>query len=215
MPYSTVKYYLYSLIILAWLVCLSVFLFMNLSIIYLTTIKILNIPESIHISMEGVSNNYTNIIRYLESPFINQLHTVIPVNEVVTRHFRDVKTLLMANNVLMIILTLITVKVIRRLSFSNKLWMLKMPLKSIYILFTSLMLFSVVDFNDAFVFMHKLLFRNQDWIFDEKKEPIINLFPSQYFMIGFIFVFLLVSIGMVFIFNKIKRTHYGSFNYYF
>lgn len=191
--------------ILAWLVCLSVFLFMNLSIIYLTTIKILNIPASIHISMASVSNNYTNIIRYLQSPFINQMHTVIPVNEVVIRHFRDVKTLLMISNTLMIILTLIAVKLIKRLSFANKLWLLKMPLRSTYMLFTSLILFSVVDFNDAFVFMHKLLFRNQDWIFDEKKEPIINLFPSQYFMVGFIFIFLLVSIGMVLILNKIKK----------
>lgn len=205
MPYSTVKYYLYSLMILAWLVCLSVFLFMNLSIIYLTTIKILNIPASIHISMASVSNNYTNIIRYLQSPFINQMHTVIPVNEVVIRHFRDVKTLLMISNTLMIILTLIAVKLIKRLSFANKLWLLKMPLRSTYMLFTFLILFSVVDFNDAFVFMHKLLFRNQDWIFDEKKEPIINLFPSQYFMVGFIFIFLLVSIGMVLILNKIKK----------
>lgn len=205
MPYSTVKYYLYSLMILAWLVCLSVFLFMNLSIIYLTTIKILNIPASIPISMASVSNNYTNIIRYLQSPFINQMHTVIPVNEVVIRHFRDVKTLLMISNTLMIILTLITVKLIKRLSFANKLWLLKMPLRSTYVLFTSIILFSVVDFNDAFVFMHKLLFRNQDWIFDEKKEPIINLFPSQYFMVGFIFIFLLVSIGMVLILNKIKK----------
>lgn len=205
MPYSTVKYYLYSLMILAWLVCLSVFLFMNLSIIYLTTIKILNIPASIHISIESVSINYTNIIRYLQSPFINQMHTVIPVNEVVTRHFRDVKTLLIISNALMFILTLITVKLIKRLSFANKLWLLKMPLRSIYMLFTSLILFSVVDFNDAFVFMHKLLFRNQDWIFDAKKEPIINLFPSQYFMVGFIFIFLLVSIGMILILNKIKK----------
>lgn len=191
--------------ILAWLVCLSVFLFMNLSIIYLTTIKILNIPASIHISMASVSNNYTNIIRYLQSPFINQMHTVIPVNEVVIRHFRDVKTLLMISNTLMIILTLIAVKLIKRLSFANKLWLLKMPLRSTYMLLTFLILFSVVDFNDAFVFMHKLLFRNQDWIFDEKKEPIINLFPSQYFMVGFIFIFLLVSIGMVLILNKIKK----------
>lgn len=191
--------------ILAWLVCLSVFLFMNLSIIYLITIKILNIPASIHISMASVSNNYTNIIRYLQSPFINQMHTAIPVNEVVIRHFRDVKTLLMISNTLMIILTLIAVKLIKRLSFANKLWLLKMPLRSTYMLFTFLILFSVVDFNDAFVFMHKLLFRNQDWIFDEKKEPIINLFPSQYFMVGFIFIFLLVSIGMVLILNKIKK----------
>ncbi|CAI2655529.1 Hypothetical protein AAPFHON13_05520 [Apilactobacillus apinorum] len=205
MPYSTVKYYLYSLMILAWLVCLSVFLFMNLSIIYLITIKILNISASIHISMASVSNNYTNIIRYLQSPFINQMHTAIPVNEVVIRHFRDVKTLLMISNTLMIILTLIAVKLIKRLSFANKLWLLKMPLRSTYMLFTSLILFSVVDFNDAFVFMHKLLFRNQDWIFDEKKEPIINLFPSQYFMVGFIFIFLLVSIGMILILNKIKK----------
>ena len=155
--------------------------------------------------MASVSNNYTNIIRYLQSPFINQMHTVIPVNEVVIRHFRDVKTLLMISNTLMIILTLIAVKLIKRLSFANKLWLLKMPLRSTYMLFTFLILFSVVDFNDAFVFMHKLLFRNQDWIFDEKKEPIINLFPSQYFMVGFIFIFLLVSIGMVLILNKIKK----------
>ncbi|WP_413813626.1 TIGR01906 family membrane protein [Apilactobacillus apinorum] len=178
---------------------------MNLSIIYLITIKILNISASIHISMASVSNNYTNIIRYLQSPFINQMHTAIPVNEVVIRHFRDVKTLLMISNTLMIILTLIAVKLIKRLSFANKLWLLKMPLRSTYMLFTSLILFSVVDFNDAFVFMHKLLFRNQDWIFDEKKEPIINLFPSQYFMVGFIFIFLLVSIGMILILNKIKK----------
>lgn len=205
MPYSTAKYSLYSLFILVWLVCLSVFIFMNLPIIYLMIIKFMDISTSTHIKMTDIADNYTNIIRYLQSPFISHMHTVIPVNDVVIKHFRDVKTLIIINNLLVVILTLVNFKMINRLSISNKLWILRMPLRSIYMLFTSLVIFSVIDFKDAFVFMHKLLFRNQNWIFDEKKEPIINLFPSQYFMIGFIFIFLIVSIGMVLILNKIKK----------
>lgn len=40
---------------------------------------------------------------------------------------------------------------------------------------------AALDFNDAFVIMHQLLFSNNYWLIDYTKDPVIWIFPEKLF----------------------------------
>ena len=39
----------------------------------------------------------------------------------------------------------------------------------------------VFNFEGSFVIFHKLLFKNDYWIFDPNLDPVINMLPEQFF----------------------------------
>ena len=41
---------------------------------------------------------------------------------------------------------------------------------------------SAIDFSKAFVIFHKIMFRNDDWIFSMYEDPIILFLPESFFM---------------------------------
>lgn len=41
---------------------------------------------------------------------------------------------------------------------------------------------SAIDFNRVFVLFHKIVFRNNDWIFSSNTDPIILFLPERFFM---------------------------------
>ena len=51
--------------------------------------------------------------------------------------------------------------------------------------------------NKFFVTFHRLLFANDDWLFDPKLDPIINALPASYFLAAFSLFILLVFISLV------------------
>lgn len=187
------KYRAISLVIIIWFVTCSIFLYINMPFIYTSVIHWLNVQNDIKMSPDQISKNYLLIIRYLQSFFVDDMKTTIPINNVVKTHFSDVRSLILLNNLFMVIMTPILIRLLAKLRKKRLLWFLKSIFKQIYSLFIFFCVFALIDFNDAFIFFHKVLFRNNDWIFNEKKEPIIILFPNQYFMIGFVFIFVCVT----------------------
>ncbi len=41
---------------------------------------------------------------------------------------------------------------------------------------------AAIDFDQAFILFHKVVFRNDYWIFDAVTDPIINILPQDFFM---------------------------------
>ncbi len=200
------KYRALSLVIILWFVTCSIFLFMNMPFIYTLVVHVLNVKNDIKMSSSQINENYLLIIRYLQSFFIRNMQTTLPINDIVRIHFGDVRKLIIANNLFMVILTPIVLKILVKLRQNNLLWILKAMIKQIYALFVFICVFALIDFNDAFIFFHRILFRNNDWIFDAKKEPIIILFPDQYFMIGFAFIFIVVTLFYITLLRFINKT---------
>lgn len=200
------KYRALSLVIILWFVTCSIFLFMNMPFIYTSVVHVLNVQHDIKMSSRQISDNYLLIIRYLQSFFISDMQTTLPINNVVRIHFRDVRGLILLNNLFMVVMTPIVIKILIILRKNHFLWILKSALRQIYGCSVFLFVFALIDFNDAFIFFHKIIFRNNDWIFNAKKEPIIILFPDQYFMIGFVFVFIFVTVFYLILFRFINRS---------
>lgn len=200
------KYRALSLVIILWFVTCSIFLFMNMPFIYTSVVHVLNVQHDIKMSSGQIRDNYLLIIRYLQSFFIIDMQTTLPINNVVKEHFWDVRRLILLNNLFMVIMTPIVIKTLIRLRKNRFLWLLKLSFRQIYGCFVFLFVFALIDFNDAFIFFHKILFRNNDWIFNAKKEPIIILFPDQYFMIGFAFIFIFVTVFYLILLRFINRS---------
>ena len=200
------KYRALSLVIILWFITCSIFLFMNMPFIYTSVAHVLNVQHDIKMSSGQISDNYLLIIRYLQSFFISDMQTTLPINNVVRIHFGDVKRLILLNDLFMVVMTPIIIKILIRLRENRLLWLLKSAFRQMYGCFVFLFVFALIDFNDAFIFFHKILFRNNDWIFNAKKEPIIILFPDQYFMIGFAFIFIFVTIFYLILLRFINRS---------
>lgn len=200
------KYRAISLVIIMWFVTCSIFLFMNMPFIYTSVVHLLNVQNDIKMSSDQISKNYLLIIRYLQSFFVNNMKTTIPINNVVKTHFSDVRRLVLLNNLFMVIMTPILIRVLSELRKNRLLWLLKSTFKQIYSFFIFFCIFALMDFSDAFIFFHKVLFRNNDWIFNVKKEPIIILFPDQYFMIGFVFIFVCVTFFYLILLRFINKS---------
>ncbi|KOY79403.1 hypothetical protein RZ72_05450 [Apilactobacillus kunkeei] len=200
------KYRALSLVIILWFVTCSIFLFMNMPFIYTSVVHVLNIQHDIKMSSGQISDNYLLIIRYLQSFFISDMQTTLPINNVVKEHFGDVRRLILLNNLFMVVMTPIVIKILIRLRKNRLLWLLKSAFGQTYGCFVFLFVFALIDFNDAFIFFHKILFRNNDWIFNAKKEPIIILFPDQYFMIGFAFIFIFVTVFYLILLRFINKS---------
>ncbi|MCX8743019.1 TIGR01906 family membrane protein [Lactobacillus sp. B3795] len=200
------KYRALSLVIILWFITCSIFLFMNMPFIYTSVAHVLNVQHDIKMSSGQISDNYLLIIRYLQSFFISDMQTTLPINNVEKVHFGDVRRLILLNNLFMVVMTPIVIKILIRLRKNRLLWFLKSAFRQIYGCFVFLFVFALIDFNDAFIFFHKILFRNNDWIFNAKKEPIIILFPDQYFMIGFAFIFIFVTVFYLILLRCINRS---------
>jgi integral membrane protein (TIGR01906 family) len=54
-----------------------------------------------------------------------------------------------------------------------------------------------INFSKAFYFFHKIFFRNDYWIFDPQKDPIINALPEELFMIEAMLIIMLLLIFTV------------------
>ena len=56
-------------------------------------------------------------------------------------------------------------------------------------------LFSLISFDTLFYLFHKLMFNNDDWIFDPVTDPIINMLPESFFAQCAILIVLVMLIG--------------------
>ena len=63
--------------------------------------------------------------------------------------------------------------------------------------FVFLLVIMGISFQQFFVLFHKILFRNNDWIFDPTKDPIIDALPDDFFLACFVLFFVLFIISML------------------
>lgn len=63
----------------------------------------------------------------------------------------------------------------------------------------------IIDFSKVFIIFHKIFFRNNYWVFDEKMDPIINALPEDLFMIyGAVILGIVIIVSIVIKITKKK-----------
>ncbi|EHK2328543.1 TIGR01906 family membrane protein [Clostridium perfringens] len=200
---------LFSFYLLISSVVFSVILTLNISpILYSLFIKLNKIPNYNNLSKEEILNDYNNIIHYLNSPQEEVLKfknfKISPIGEF---HFLEVKEIF--SSIYLICLACLILGII--LFILLKRFKLKISLKAFNIffyevlfIFLSLILGFYLNFSKVFTLFHKIFFNNDYWIFDPKKDPIINVLPESYFL--FLAVFILFLVMILSITSKIFYT---------
>ncbi|HAT4247086.1 TPA: TIGR01906 family membrane protein [Clostridium perfringens] len=200
---------LFSFYLLISSVVFSVIVTLNISpILYSLFIKLNKIPNYNNLSREEILNDYNNIIHYLNSPHEEVLKfknfKISPIGEF---HFLEVKEIF--SSIYLICLACLILGII--LFILLKKFKLKISLKAFNIffyevlfIFLGLILGFYLNFSKVFTLFHKIFFNNDYWIFDPKKDPIINVLPESYFL--FLAVFILFLVMILSITSKIFYT---------
>lgn len=185
-----------NFILYTFIICLSLYLTINSNLLYFLTLKIHNLDMSyFHL--------YKQVIDYINNPndFYLKIDNFRLSNDVII-HFREVKNLNEYNNIILLLSGFFSLY----FYFFN--WTLIItPLNLILkykIIFISFVTFVIVDFKELFYVFHVVIFKNNYWIIDASKDPIINIFPDYYFKYSFILAIIYFLI-IVFMFFQLKK----------
>lgn len=203
---------LFSFYLLISSVILAIIITLNISsILYSLLIKLNRIPNYNNIGKEEILNDYNNIINYLNSPSEQVLKFKnFKMSSTGEFHFLEVKKIF--SSIYLIGLVCLILGIILFILFKN--FKLKISLKALNIFFyeilfivTSLLLSFYLNFSKVFTIFHKIFFNNDYWLFDPKKDTIINVLPESYFLFLAIFILFLVMIFSIIakIFYTIKK----------
>ncbi len=157
-------------------------------------------------------DNYKRVIYYVQNPFIKELKfNNLPMSEFGRIHFFEVKRIF----VMLYVFSVIFIGVIIFKVLTNKSNDLRKRLIANFnsgvnimaVIFIFVGAISAKDFSKAFIYFHKIFFRNNYWIFDPITDPIINALPEEFFMIELMIIIILLvvvtlAIKILYIRNK-------------
>ncbi len=170
----------------------------------------LKLTSYINLTKDQIENNYSVLIDYLMNESISKLKfpdlTMSKEGEI---HFEEVKGIfinLKKSTIVCGILSLIfcTIEIVnKRYNF------LKYTSILIFAPVVILAIASFVNFDMLFIAFHKLVFNNSFWIFDYKKDPVIQMLPEQFFLNCLIYILFLIfsfSIVLFMVYKWLKRV---------
>lgn len=145
-----------------------------------------NLCEMVNLTSEQVKTAYNEMMDYC----IGITHTfsvgVLPFSEEGASHFADVqklfvldlRVLAVAGVLLLTFLLWKGKKSVSMLGHTPGFW----GAIGLGVSFTVIGGLAALDFDRAFVVFHKLFFPGKDnWLFDSRKDPIINMLPAEFF----------------------------------
>ncbi|MEJ6400445.1 TIGR01906 family membrane protein [Nicoliella lavandulae] len=191
--------YLLCIIFEIFFISFSIMIVANATFLYQLNIRWLHLVQATGVSADAIMADYRRVIDYLQNPLINQLdlHSFKSSPDGI-EHFRDVKRLLLFNELVALISGVASIWSLIYNFSRNRLWQFLIPIK---VMLTSLAVFVtlvLINFQSSFIMFHKLFFRNRDWVFNPNHDPIILALPIEFFLQLLLFI-----IGLVLIFNLI------------
>lgn len=174
-----------------------IFLLFNKDFYYLH-IKYLNLSQNTGYSLEDIIINYNAMIDYLKPFSNNSFHLPnLPYSIEGKIHFQEVKEIFNAMSLICILIAIIlTIILYYYYKKKDSTFLKKCSINSI-IITIFICLIGYINFDKSFTIFHKLFFNNDYWIFDAKKDPIINILPQQFFRNCSILIFIFIIIGSI------------------
>lgn len=124
-------------------------------------------------------------------------------------HFKDVKAIYAFLQVFFIIDIVILSFMIRSHLKESNVEFLNVTGKISVVIVAFFGFLSLTSFDEAFILMHQMLFRNNYWLIDPVKDPIIRIFPEMFFnhcLIGILFLIVVVNIVLQFLYRKVRHS---------
>jgi len=173
---------------------------------YYLHIDPLKITNQIDLSKDQIERNYSTLIDYLTNESITKLKFQdLAMSAEGEIHFEEVKGIfinLKYSAIICGVLALIfcTIELIgKRYNF------LKYTSILIILPVVILAVASFINFDALFVTFHKVVFHNSFWVFDYRKDPIIQMLPEQFFLNCLIYILFLIFIFSIVLFLLYRR----------
>lgn len=169
--------------------------------LYRLDIVVLKIPQLVHMTPQVILKNYRQMLSYVMLPWVTTLHmSQFPSSFNGTQHFTDVKRLVQWLYLIFLVTGGISWQFIHWLRQRQQLWLAYRPLQVMIWIPVMVAGLMGLGFQNFFIQFHELLFRNQDWLFDPRLDPIIVALPEAYFMhcflLGITLLLLLLGGGL-------------------
>lgn len=196
-----------GLLFTLFLISLGLILAINLRFLYYADIKWFNLEQSTGLSYQEIKSNYNALIDY-NSPFYHGdlVFPTLPSSATGLSHFAEVKVLFnffyLSFAVTLVALVAIVLYQRRKEQFQ---YLRVASITSIVLPIVTLLGCSI-NFEASFTFLHKLFFRNDDWLFDPNTDPIITLLPAQFFLQCAIVIIVVVLTGSLILY--LRYRHY-------
>lgn len=189
-----------SLLIALTLISLSVKFTLNFRQLYYFDIDYLKISQESGFEKTAIIEDYNTLIDYLDPYNKSELKfNTFAMSREGKIHFEEVKAIFVKFNYLFwtcLVLGLVSgFYLLKKRQFI----FLKITSYLLLILPITLALPFAVNFDKSFTIFHKLFFKNDYWLFDPVKDPIITVLPQEFFFhcAVLILIILLVLAGIL------------------
>lgn len=193
------------------IISLVIFLTINSVWLYWLNVKLGHLSKIVQVSTGRIIRNYLQLLGYLQLPWITRLDMMdFPTSPSGLQHFIDVKHLFLLNNGVLIVTIWPAIHFLRSLSVKKMLWKLIRPFQIAAVVPVLAALLMLVNFNQFFIDFHKVLFRNSDWLFDPRFDPVILVLPESFFSQCFLLAFGLFELIMLWGVWRGRRSFLGK-----
>lgn len=188
--------------------------------VYAWSIQLNHLTVHTGLSENQLLHNYDVLLHYLFHPF----HSTLAFPDFASsaaglQHFHEVKQLLWFNNGCGVVAGVMLLWLVKRAGRQPELlYRHHVTRQAVWLPAIPLVLLSLValDFENFFIWFHKLLFRNDHWLFNPLTDPIINALPATFFLTCFVVTFVLLEsllVGYAIWTRRRLRTHNKASSY--
>ena len=173
--------------------------------LYYFDINYLNISELSGLSKADIKLNYDYLIDYNLNKNVSEFKLPTlkssPQGKI---HFEEVRNIFQNINKLAKLLLVVSLVGII-LSVKNKnIKILKTTSVTLIIMPLLLTVPILLNFEKSFIIFHKLLFRNDYWIFNPDLDPVINILPEEFFFHSGMMILILILLVSIVLFVMYK-----------
>ncbi|WP_103899387.1 TIGR01906 family membrane protein [Clostridioides difficile] len=173
--------------------------------LYYFDIDYLNISELSGLSKDDIKLNYDYLIDYNLNKNVSEFKLPTlkssPQGKI---HFEEVRNIFQNINKLAKLLLVVSLVGII-LSVKNKnIKILKTTSITLIIMPLLLTVPILLNFERSFIIFHKLLFRNDYWIFNPDLDPVINILPEEFFFHSGMMILILILLVSIVLFVMYK-----------
>ena len=189
------KNILTSLCLALFIISASVTITLNFRPLYYHDISALKIEETSGFSKKVIKDNYDELIDYNQFFRSGKLKLTMPMSREGRIHFAEVKRIFVSVEILCIVTLILSCFLIRRQMTCRNFNFLKSASITTIVLPSVVGILCAVNWDDAFILFHKIMFRNDYWLFDEVTDPVIMILPDEFFLHCAVMIILLIFIG--------------------
>ncbi len=207
------------------LLALGLILAVNLRPLYYLDIKWFKISETSGFNPVIIKENYNALIDYC-SPFFrgDLVFPSLPASASGISHFAECKVIFNTIYIAGLISLIFTAVSFFIKSRNEEIKYLRNCAIATVVLPAIVGLAALINFDALFLLFHKLVFNNNDWLFDPATDPVIMILPEEFFLQCAVIIILvmLIGAGIALWIYLVKKKHHKTqsllpkkMNYYY